>query len=267
MASKELNNIFGKAAGVLQHRDTPWDTNSLGVRTNEIVSLEYANMENLRELVQKYLAYIELQGILFSYCRLSSEITAAHSVLQENGFYYAETSIELTKTNLQRESFKRGDRRLLKLILLKEENDIIQVRDIAYRAFDYSRFHDDPHVKIEKARSRFYSWIDDLIRQGSEIVIYKTNDTVHGFMAVFIDGDTARLMLGGSDVGKGFMSLYLWKSVLFNLQQRGIRSVTGLISVRNISIFNMYISLGFTVKQVFNGFHRFVKLHEGDPNG
>ena len=52
-------------------------------------------------------------------------------------------------------------------------SDFQQIENISERAFDYSRFHEDPNIKIEHARLRYRNWIKDLRAQDSSFKIYE----------------------------------------------------------------------------------------------
>jgi len=252
------------AAGnsTLTHRRTPWDEMALGVKTDEIMIMKYTSTAELVELLTKYIDYVSTSGIELSYIRVDSSDHVAKAVLQSMGFYYAESSIEMKNGNLSK--FAPKDKYRSKLILyeVNDEHDYDQIRNISQRAFNHSRFHEDANIEIERARIRYRNWVDDLIKDNYEIVAYRTEGIVHAFMAYKVSERRARLMLGGSDIGKGYLSPALWTSVLCELKRKGVASASGLVSASNITIINMYIELGFKVDKTFNGFHRIINHGE-----
>jgi len=177
--------------------------------------------------------------------------------LQKHLFYYAETSALVAKRNVQREDFSAIYK--TDYILEKPTNsDFQQIADISERAFDYSRFHEDPNIKIEHARLRYRNWIKDLQDQGSSFKIYKTEGQVHSFLAYIKDKNKVTLQLGGSDVDKGYLSPYFWSSFMNDFKNEGAKRVSAVISASNLNIFNLYIQLKFSIEKVELGFHRFL---------
>jgi len=244
---------------LLEFRATPWDTHAFGFSTSEILSIQYTDRTRLNELLRSYVLLVQDQGVKFSYCRINAEDHALKMALQLADYYYAETSILLTKTNVHKENFGNIFKNNLNISAPRSEDDYEQIKIIAQNAFHYSRFHEDPNIPSEKAKLRYFNWIDDLRLQKKEFFIYKTENIVHAFITLSIDKESVTLFVGGSDEGKGFLTPFFWSSFLTELQRRGIKQVGGIMSAANIPMFNMYIKLAFRIDKVLLGFHRFFK--------
>lgn len=244
---------------VLEFRATPWDTRAFGFSTSEILAIQYSDSTLLNELLQSYVSRAQDQGVKFSYCRINAEDHALKMALQLADYYYAETSILLTKTDVHKENFGKIFKNNLNISAPQSEDDYEQIKIIAQNAFHYSRFHEDPNIPPEKAKLRYFNWIDDLRLQKKEFLIYKTGNTVNAFITFSVDKESVTLFVGGSDEGKGFLTPFFWSSFLTELQHRGIKRVGGIMSAANVPMFNMYIKLAFRIDKVLLGFHRFFK--------
>lgn len=247
------------AENVLEFRATPWDARAFGFSTSEILSIRYSNRTQLDELLQSHLLRAQDQGVKFSYCRINADDHPLKMALQLADYYYAETSILLTKADVHKENFGKIFKNNLHISKPQSEDDYAQIKFIAQNAFRYSRFHEDPNIPPEKAKLRYFNWIDDLQLQKKEFLIYKTENTVHAFMTFSVDKESVTLFVGGSDEGKGFLTPFFWSSFFTELQRRGVKRVGGIISAANMPMFNLYIKLAFRVDKVLLGFHRFFK--------
>lgn len=241
----------------LEYRSTPWDSRAFGFLTNEITLIEYRDRALLRQMLEQYDAKMKHERVRFVYCRTDAQDFVLRNQLQEHGFYYVETSAVVAKQDVHKEDFRRLFRNQLALREPQSEQDFMQIRAIAESAFNYSRFHEDPNVPVEKARLRYASWIDDLRAQRREFLVHAADGEIQSFIAYTRTKTSVEMILGGSAVGKGFVSPYFWSSFLTHFQQGGVRRVRGVISMANVSIANMYIQLNFRIEKILLGFHRF----------
>ena len=242
---------------ILEFRETPWDTRAFGFLTSEVLSIKYSNCTLLNELLSTYASTVKDQGVRFSYCRINAEDLELKKALQLAEYYYAETSILLTKRNVHKEDFGKIFNNHLTLTAPQSEEDYQQIKVIAQNAFHYSRFHEDHNIPHDRAKLRYFNWIDDLRLQNKEFVVLKSKNTVHAFLVFSMEEKYVNLIVGGSAEGKGFLSPFFWSSFLTEFQRRDIKRVDGIISAANIPIFNLYIKLGFKIDKVLLGFHRF----------
>lgn len=251
------DNIIIDDNNILEFRETPWDTRAFGFTTSEVLSIKYSDRSSLNELLRSYASLVQEKGVSFSYCRINADDQELKMALQRAEYYYAETSILLTKRDIQKEDFGKIFNNRLTLMAPQSEEDYQQIKIIAQNAFHYSRFHEDPNIPHDKAILRYFNWIDDLRLQNKEFLILKNENTVHAFIVFSLEEQYVSLIVGGSDEGKGFLSPFFWASFLTEFQRRGIKRVDGIISAANVPIFNLYIKLAFKIDKVLLGFHRF----------
>ena len=246
---------------VLIHRDTPWDAKSFGFNTNEILSLKYTDNDAAKQLLKMFDYQCKEREITFSYTRIEAEDKWLRNILPQLGFYYAETTLYLTKNDLVKENFGTCFKNDLPLSV-PDAKDFEQIRNIARNDFNYSRFHEDLNINNNAARQRYYNWIDDLQKQNKQFVQYKQNDEVISFLAYEIDGDKVDLILAGSVADKGFVSFGFWASFLTFFQKLGVKRAKTVISASNIGIMNLYSKLNFKFDKSMLGFHKFHHINQ-----
>lgn len=241
----------------LSYRDTPWDKRSFGVDTREIMSVEYQNENDLAQLITEFEKILNAETLI--YFRQDSNDQIAKKVLLSHGYYIAEASLQIKLTKVKNVDFSKIYRNNLEIDDKINEEDIKQLQDIAYNSFNYSRFHEDPFLDIEKCRARYSNWILDLVAQGKEVYVYRQNDEVISFQFYSVENNKVDLILGGSKEGYGMMTLYFFSTLMTDLQNKGIKKMDTMISASNLGILNTYISFGYTVQKSFFDYHKIVK--------
>jgi hypothetical protein len=243
-------------------RPTPWDTKVFGFNTNEIKEFHCEDYRLLYRLLEMFDVYNRQNNIRFTYTRIDAKERLLKKLLQESGFYYAETSFYLTKKDLQEMKLCLKAKCNLPLTI-PEENDFTQIKDIAKRDFCHGRFHEDPFLDIDKAQLRFINIIDDQRNLNREFVVYKKGDEVLAFYVYSIDMDKCDLILGGTRKERSMISYYFWATVLENLRKRGVREAGTMISAANVQIVNLYSFFDFHFEKTLLGFHKFYeeKVH------
>ena len=241
----------------LNYRYTPWDAKSFGMDTREIMDVAYQNAEDLNQLLVEFEKTLE--GDALVYFRQDSNDQVAKKVLFENGYYIAEASLQIKLTKIKKIDFSKIYRNDLEIDDQINEEDIEQLQDIAYHSFNYSRFHEDPFLDIEKSRARYANWILDLIEQGKKVYVYRQNDEVISFQFYTLEDNKVDLILGGSKEGYGMMTLYFFSTLMTDLQSKGVRRMDTMISASNLGILNTYISFGYTVQKSFFDYHKILK--------
>jgi hypothetical protein len=239
----------------LTYRDTPWDREVFGFQTNEILDIRCAEAGRLPDLLAKWDVSCRERGIRFAFTRVDTENRAFRKGLQENGFYYAETTFHVSRPGLDRADFSR-ERRNVRLEEPGDE-DLAAVRDIAANDFDFGRFHEDPLIDNALARKRYYNWIDNLLRQGCECLVYRARGEVLGFHIQRIENRTAELILTGTRKSASLVSLSLWAAALEALRERGVKQAATVISASNLGVVNLYSYFGFKFDRALVGFHKF----------
>ena len=243
--------------GQLNYKYTPWDEKSFEMETREIISVEYQDENDLTQLIEKFEKTLNTNTLV--YFRQNSQDLVAKKVLLTHGYYIAETALQIKLTKVKKVDFSLIYRNNLQIDEQINEEDIKQIEDIAYHSFNYSRFHEDPFLDIEKSRKRYANWINDLIEQGKSVYVYRQNGEVISFQFYTIENNMANLILGGSKEGYGMMTLYFFSTVMTDLQKSGIRKMITMISVSNTGILNTYITFGFLAQKTFFDYHKIVK--------
>jgi len=238
----------------LHLRETPWDTEILGFRTNEILEVHYQNQAGLSSLLGEFVAYNQSNEISLTLVRVDSNEKQLRHLLQKFGFYYMETSLVVSLPSIS----KLDTSKLFpsKFILCKPAGkDFDEIKRIAMESFHYGRFHEDVNIATELACQRNYNWIDNLIAQNEEFLVLKLNDKVCSFMIAHTENNITTFILGGSSEEKGFLSPFFWTLCLKHFQENSTKVVRTIISASNIAILNLYMRLGFVVEKTLIGLH------------
>lgn len=241
----------------INYRFTPWDSKIFECGTSEILEIYYNNEANLTLLLIDFEKEMDRNKISFTYIRINSNDKLLKVLLQKSGYYFVETSLSVSLNNLRKHNFKSIFRNDLKLIK-PDEIDFIQIKSIAQNAFNYGRFHEDLYIDENKAKERYFNWIDDLRKQSKNFLVYKVENEIISFLIYeLINNNTVELILAGSNVNRGLMSPYFWSSFMTYFQENEIKKVKTIISSSNLPILNLYNKFNFTVEETMFGFHKF----------
>jgi hypothetical protein len=238
----------------LSYRHTPWDEKSFEMPTREIIGVDYCDENMLNQLIDGFEETLTERTLI--YFRHDSNDQIVKKALLLHGYYIVEASLKIKLTKVQKIDFSKIYRNNLDVDEVINESDIRQISDIAYDSFNYSRFHEDPFLDIEKSRSRYASWISDLVKQKKNIYIYRLDGEVVSFQFYTLNGSSADLILGGSKNGYGMMSPYFFSTIMTNLQKKGIKKIETMISASNIGILNTFISFGYMDQKTFFDYHK-----------
>jgi hypothetical protein len=236
-------------------RPTPWDTRNFGFTTNEIMEFKFDNPSHLDGLLRMLNTYNKEREIKFTYTRINADDKLLKRKLQESGFYYAETTFHVVKKDFQKYIVpsSKGSGIILEH---PEEQDFIRIKEIVRDDFFYGRFHEDPYIDVTKAKTRYVNWINDLILQKKEFVVFKKGGNVLAFYAYSVDCDKCDLILGGVSKEKSMISYFFWAAVLESLKKRGVSEARTVISAANIPVVNLYSYFGFKLEKTLVGFHK-----------
>lgn len=253
-----MNRIELDNDNYLQFQPTPWDAEVFGYQTIEIVNIQYNNVQKLDQLLPMLDEYFSGNITTLCFLRINSSDRQLKFYIQKHGFYYVETSFIVTIPQLKTHSYNVIVKKMLTLSV-PDEADFHQIKMIASDSFDHSRFHEDPTIDQEKARKRFYNWIDNMRNQQKAFLVYKTGAKVISFLAYEITNNVVDLILAGSAKEDGLISYYFWPSVLAHFKSLNVRKVKAVISASNLGIVNLYVGLNFTFEKTLIGYHKFYK--------
>jgi len=234
---------------------TPWDAKSLDLKTAEIKINTYSNLDDFKieyNSIEKKLIKANVQ---FVYTRINSFDMPLRDFLQKSGFYFVETSLELSLNK-----FHNFERRKLPKIEYKlaVEEDLSFIKAIARDSFNFGRFHEDVNISITKSRLRYFYWIDDLVNQNAEIYVAKVGKNIVGFniQKTDLSRKVVTLTLAGCKIGAEIFSMSLWNEIIYENRIKGLNQIDALISASNIGVFNLYNRFNFALKNTYLGFHK-----------
>jgi ribosomal protein S18 acetylase RimI-like enzyme len=238
---------------ILDWIETPWNSNPLGMVSNEIINFISENGDIANTLLTKF----EIYSAKIKYTSVRVESTDFHLVraLGKNGYSMTEfvykLSSNLSKFVVDRSLFK--DYKYVSMI----EPDRKQIENLSVKYFNHGKFHEDPLIERKVADQRNVNMVRDLTKHACTKV-GKIKGKVFAFM-IFkkIDNKRVDLILGG--VHKDFRkySYSFWHRVLSQLKDEGLLSVTTTISAANMGAVRLYNNLGFRYNKGLYGYRKF----------
>lgn len=242
----------------MKYRLTPWDSKVFGIKTAEIFTDDkYSDKDNFySDLLSLEKEMVDC-GVEFVYTRIDGNNLYLRKILQDNGYYFAESSLNILIPNIQRYIYKK----LPKITFtFADISEIEQIKAIARDSFDFGRFHEDPNISIEKSKQRYYNWIDDLVIQKADINVARVNEKIVGFCIQKnnVENSYSELILGGCSRGFEVYALSLWNEIFEYNKNIGMRRVKTVVSSSNIGILNLYSYFNFRVEKSLFGFHKFL---------
>jgi hypothetical protein len=214
---------------------TPWDTTTFGLPTYEL--LKYS-AEALQQSLQTAGHHV-----------LKVDPLSNKRLLHEYGFYYCDTLIEpiCTADRLRAQVHPNAG--------ISKEFDRERLMSICQGAFTYGRFHRDFNLPTPAADLRYNKWLVQLVDEQKVYGLYWQNELA-GFIGY--RGNSLVLHALAEDYrGKGF-SKYWWSEVCLEMLANGHEVVESSISVSNLAVLNLYVSLGFSFKDPQDVYHRIV---------
>lgn len=240
----------------IEYRLTPWDEKSIGMKTAEIIIRHINDHDSFIERYNSIESELISLGVEFIYTRIESDDIKLRNTIQNCGFYYAETSIEVVNNNVRK--FQKNRLPKISYDIVSDINDYDIIKKIASESFNYGRFHEDGNVPIFNAQKRYFNWIDDLVEQKAEIYAAKVGGSIVGFniqKTNYSESSTV-LVLAGCNAGAEIFALSLWNEIIFQNKSNNIKKINALISASNVGVFNLYINFGFKIRKTFFGFHK-----------
>jgi GNAT superfamily N-acetyltransferase len=128
-----------------------------------------------------------------------------------------------------------------------------EILEICHGAYQHGRFHRDFNLPRELSDLRYDNWTRDLYDRGSCLaLIYDTR--LAGYFGY--TGNRIVLHAVAHDFrGKG-IAKYLWTVACRELFSSGLMELSSSISAANLSVMNLYASLGFRFRNVCDVYHR-----------
>lgn len=214
---------------------TPWDAMALGMDTYEITSLSKINLVEILVNPGHYTVKVD---------PLSSK-----KILHDYGFYYCDTLLEPICKYDQFIFFDND------AVSFSQEISLSELESICREAFQYGRFHRDFNVNREHAEIRYINWLKQLHASQSVYGLYY-QQIVAGFIAIH-DNKLILHALHLAYRNKG-LAKFFWSKVCKHLYESGCTELMSSISAANLSVLNLYKSLGFRFQNALDIYHRLV---------
>jgi hypothetical protein len=204
-------------------RAVHWDSDTFGVPVWEL--LEYSEEALIQAESRRGLYTIKVDPL------------ADKRLLDKHRFYYCDTLIEPICNRERLRNIRHPRAAVCK------DFDHRAVLEICDGAFIHGRFHRDFNLKSKDADMRYVRWLSQLVELNQVYGLFWDKA-----LAGFIGYEKNSLVLHAvSDAykGKGY-SKYWWSSVCSELMGNGCDEIKSSISASNLSVLNLYSSLGFS---------------------
>ncbi|UOQ92971.1 GNAT family N-acetyltransferase [Halobacillus shinanisalinarum] len=214
-------------------KETPWDKRTLNIDTYELASLD---VEAFQETMDKEGHFTVKVDPFFD-----------KKVLEEYGFYYADTLLE--------PKCKRGELKVFEKegVSIDSNGDKQAILDIAEHAFVHGRFHRDFHIPNELADLRYVRWLEDLYDQNQVYFLYYQGD-IAGFFG-FENNKVLLLGISKELTGMGLARPFLTSGCLKMLSS-GYDELITSVSAINLASLNLFQSIGFKLKGSVDVYHK-----------
>ncbi|MEP0752692.1 GNAT family N-acetyltransferase [Trichocoleus sp. Lan] len=217
---------------------TPWDSKVFGFDTFEIVSKSEEIFNSVFKVLQPGHYTVKVNP-LFS-----------KKILHEYGFYYCDTLIE---PYCNRNSFVEYVKAGIQISKLVSIDDLIK---ISHGAFIHGRFHKDFNLDRNLADLRYDLWLKE-IYNSQNVFGLMSDGQIAGFWGC-VENKIVLHALSEEYRGRG-MAKYFWSAACQEVFSQKYQELTSSISASNISVLNLYSSLGFKFRNPVDVYHILVK--------
>jgi hypothetical protein len=133
--------------------------------------------------------------------------------------------------------------------------DYLEVIAASNGLFPFSRFHEDPLIRRDRADARMVAWVRDLATSKAPLLVARSSTgRLIGFM-FYKQGENADLTLGGCTPEASFLAPKFWRALLDYLFANGSRSIKAGVSAANTSMLRVYVDLGFNISSTRVDYH------------
>ncbi len=168
------------------------------------------------------------------------------------GFYYCDTLLE-PACNKDRFKGYDDDR-----ASVSKEYDLEKILRIVDGTFTHDRFHKDRNLTEYCADMRYKYWLIDLHEQERLWAFYYGGDSEPaGFWSCDERGKIVLHALAMKYRGRG-LAKFFWTKGCRMLYGSGFDVLKSSVSASNLSVINLYFSLGFSIQNSIDVYHRFV---------
>jgi hypothetical protein len=263
---------FPQADGPLRYAEVPWDTETFGFPVFEIRIGPDFSAENNQALTSLLARLSEPRPSLIV-CKVPLAAAAGIGArLARHDFYPVETLVELHRSLAR---FQPIVSRMPDSLRLRraEPSEQPAIEELARGSFQADRFHCDPFIPESKADQRFADWIKRAFEQGDPVYAFEdsSESQLLGFYHVKesaasekkVDLSLAALARTHQKSGLG---LLMYQQVLLDCQARGFALAETRVTVSNVDVLNLFVRLGFALRNPTVTFHRHAGAEAETPN-
>lgn len=236
-----MNNIKKLSGKSFEAFELKWDTNYFGVKSAKAVLKDSVLAIEETDL-KKFLDEFEFVTI-----------TNLKNISYNNLWIVKETSAFLVDVNIQ---FIKDIRKLSSIPV--QNCEVFEaypqekyIMEIAEKAFNYSRFFNDPNLPKEKAQKIYVQWVKSAFNQkGRYFTLYKKNGKIIGFLLFSLDENALSSTIELIAVDESHRGYNIGKSLINSMEafiynKKGITKIRVGTQIDNISAFKFYIANGF----------------------
>lgn len=247
--------IVGSA--VLSCRFTPWDEEVIGARSCDVIDLKADTLEDAEAILSEFERWGDENAIAFVQCRIDANSAILRKALNHAGFYFAESSLELSLNN----PIALDIRNICRICAnLRPHNamDIKTIKQSAYNDFHHGRILEDVRLPERWGRTRNENWIDTLALPPFKLFVGEHRETTIGFHAERFDEKTGIMhwILTGVNPRTSVYALPLWCAAFERAKILGAKRIETVISAANTKVLNLYNQFPFRIEACLFGFHK-----------
>ncbi|MFZ4706092.1 MAG: GNAT family N-acetyltransferase [Bacteroidales bacterium] len=231
-----------------------WDTEQFGYKIASVrpVSLEQKNLELL-------INELENINVKLAYCFVDPSDLISNNSLINSGVFLADEKITFITTIEKDSTFEFSSC----IAPYKLNYTSEKLKSLALQSGLYSRFKMDINFVNHEYEQLYSEWIDKSVKMemADEILVYYKEDDEKGFVTLNIKNGVGSIGLvavdekeRGNSIGKELMKAALW-----TFKNKGICTVEVVTQKANRIACEFYKALGFTIGNVENIYHLWIK--------
>lgn len=235
-----------------EQKKMKWDTDYFGIDSARVNIFEIINDKQ--------------QDDILEFLKKSEFITISNynNIVENNYWIGSKTDAFLVDVNIQflkilkKEKKFDCDETLVTNNVKRNE----QILSIAKKAFDYSRFFNDPNLPRVKAKNIYHHWTESAFEQDDKyFVIFEQDDNVAGYILFSIDRDSCVIELIAVD-GK-YQGIGVGKSMFKSMEsfviEKRISNIKVGTQINNIKATKFYYNMGFEYISCSSVYHLWKK--------
>lgn len=253
--------IVKQNSSFLKFYISPWDTEIFKYKVVNINTIVLDKNEDLKYLLSELDIFCKNEDVKVIVCKVDSADEMLINSLQNHEYKYIEMSVVpyINPQNINEKQFKEWCNYPIRRA---EGKDLNRLKEIARVSFKNDRFHKDVNFSNVQADERYSMWVENSFNDGEDIFVISCENSIAGFfiLKTFSEQKYAEMRLGCIDPefqGKK-LGLNINAEIVLMLREQDILLLDSPISIANLGIFNLYISMGFKFKEQKVCFHKWL---------